>query len=80
MITNRMNHNIIDEIPWLQFVKRNEIRILPLLEQVSKYNQYLLIQQQSMGAYVVPSPETNFLMSEDGTALLQQNKSNILIN
>lgn len=32
---------IVEEIPWLHFVKLNHIRKLPLNEQVSAYKQHL---------------------------------------
>ena len=33
--------NIFNEILWPQFVQLNEVRSLPLNEQVNRYNQYL---------------------------------------
>ena len=80
--------NIFNEILWPQFVQLNEIRNLPLREQVNKYNQYLYelgtarqnwLASQNKGPLPTPPQDTNFLLQENGFNILQEDGSKITI-
>jgi len=74
--------NIFNEILWPQFVQLNEIRNLPLREQVNKYNQYLYelnVSRQNWLNYQNKGPISNFLLQEDGFDILQEDESKIKI-
>jgi len=86
--------DIFNEILWPQFVQLNEVRTLPLNEQVNKYNQYInelaykrqcYIQQLNWlecskgGKKKKTIQNTNFLLQEDGFNILQEDGSKITI-
>ena len=74
---------IVEEIPWLHFVKLNHIRKLPLNEQVSAYRQHLCDIEQIRACGGKSSRKeiqiTGVLLQEDLFDLLQENGSQIYI-
>lgn len=80
--------DIFNEILWPQFTQLNEVRNLPLNEQVNKYNQYIYelnearhswISYQNKGPKKTTLQETGFLLQEDLFDLEQENGSKIII-
>ena len=80
--------DIFNEILWPQFIKLNEIRNLPLNEQVNKYNQYIYELNQARHSWIVyqnKGPITTslqtigVLLQEDLFDLEQEDGSKILI-
>jgi len=80
--------DIFNELSWPQFKSLNEIRNLPLTEQVSKYNQYLYelsearhswIIYQNKGPKQLTLQNIGFLLQEDLFDLLQEDGNNIII-
>lgn len=80
--------DIFNELSWPQFKSLNEIRNLPLNEQVSKYNQYLYelsearhswIIYQNKGPKQLTLQNIGFLLQEDLFDLLQEDGNNIII-
>jgi len=82
--------DIFNGISWPQFIQLNEVRNLPLNEQVNKYNRYInelnvsrlnWLAYQNKGSIYLPTPpqDTNFLLQEDGFNILQEDGSKITI-
>jgi hypothetical protein len=87
--------DIFNEILWPQFVQLNEVRSLPLNEQVKKYNQYLnelrhqrqyynqqLNWLECSGGGIKPEQpvqDVGFLLQEDGFDILQEDNNKIII-
>jgi hypothetical protein len=77
--------NIFEELSWPQFKLLNEIRTLPLNEQVKYYNQYIYdlnITRQNWLMYQNKGPlveETSYLLQEDNGFLFQENNFKIII-
>ena len=80
--------DIFNEILWPQFIQLNEVRILPLSEQVNKYNQYIYELNQSRhnwNAYQNKGPlpltiqNVGFLLQEDLFNIQQEDGNNIFI-
>ena len=84
--------NIFEELSWPQFQQLNEMRSLPLNEQVRYYNQYLydldqarqswiIYQNKGPGVELAPTPpvEEGFLLQEDLFDLLQETGDKIII-
>ena len=83
--------NIFEELSWPQFQQLNEMRSLPLNEQVRYYNQYLydldqarqnwLTYQNKGPRRTTPTPpvEEGFLLQEDLFDLLQETGDKIII-
>ena len=84
--------NIFNEILWSQFILLNEVRSLPLNEQVNRYNQYLNELQNRRQHYIQqlnwlegnrggrkPVQDVGFLLQEDGFDILQEDGSKIKI-
>ena len=87
--------NIFNEILWPQFVQLNEVRSLPLNEQVNRYNQYLNELQNQRQHYTQqlnwlegnrggrkpeqPVQDLGFLLQEDGFDILQEDNNKIII-
>lgn len=87
--------NIFNEILWPQFVQLNEVRSLPLNEQVNRYNQYLNELQNQRQHYtqqlnwlegnrggrkpIPPVQDLGFLLQEDGFNILQEDNNKIII-
>ena len=72
--------DIFNEILWPQFIQLNEVRSLPLNEQVKKYNQYIYELNEARhnwNAYQNKGPREAFLLQEDGFFLLQEDGSKI---
>ncbi len=86
-----MKIDIFNEIPWQKFTQLPEIKLLPLNEQVRKYNLYINELTYERNAYLHwleghkkgPLPltiqETGFLLQEDLFNIQQEDGSNILI-
>lgn len=79
---------LVEEIPWLHFVKLNHIRKLSLNEQVSAYRQHVCDIEQiracggasKNSAISEPIIETKgFLQQEDLFYILQEDGSKIYI-
>lgn len=79
---------IIGELTWQQFKQLNNIRNLPLNEQVRRYNTYLdnlnneyinWLSKQPKGPRPLIPQETGFLLQEDLFDLEQEDGSKILI-
>ena len=82
---------IVGELTWQQFQQLNNIRNLPLNEQVRRYNAYLedlntqylnwLARQPKGPAREIEQaePEEPFLLQEDGFYLLQENGDKIIL-
>lgn len=67
--------DIFNEILWPQFIQLNEIRNLPINEQVNKYNQYIYELNEARHnwiSYQNKGPREAFLLQEDGFFLLQE--------
>ncbi len=83
--------NIFEELSWPQFQQLNEIRLLPLNEQVRYYNQYLYELSEARQSWIIyqnkglrrttPTPpvEEGFLLQEDLFDLLQETGDKIII-
>ena len=80
--------DIFNEILWPQFIKLNEIRNLPINEQVNKYNQYIYelnearhnwISYQNKGPKQLTLQNIGFLLQEDLFNLQQEDGNNIFI-
>ena len=74
--------DIFNEMLWSQFVQQNEIRTLPLNEQVNKYNQYLSelsISRQNWLNSQSKGPLRKFLLHEDLEYMLQEDGSKIIV-
>jgi hypothetical protein len=83
--------NIFREFSWIQFQQLNEIRNLPLNEQVKYYNQYLndlniarqswIIYQNKGPHSPTPTPPSveGFLLQEDLFDILQEDGNKIII-
>jgi hypothetical protein len=87
--------DIFNEILWPQFVQLNEVRSLPLNEQVNLYNQYLNELQNQRQHYTQqlnwlegnrggikpeqPVQDLGFLLQEDGFDILQEDNNKIII-
>ena len=83
--------NIFEELSWPQFQQLNEVRNLPLNEQVRYYNQYLYELDQARQSWIIyqnkgprrttPTPpvEEGFLLQEDLFDLLQETGDKIII-
>ena len=84
--------DIFNEILWPQFTQLNEVRNLPLNEQVNRYNQYLNELQNRRQHYIQqlnwlegnrggrkPVQDVGFLLQEDGFDILQEDGSKIKI-
>ena len=86
--------DIFNEISWPQFTQLNEIRVLPLNEQVNRYNQYLNELQSNRQLYLQQinwiessgggkNKETvqnvSYLLQENGFEILQENGYKIII-
>ena len=74
---------IVEEIPWLHFVKLNHIRKLPLNEQVQAYRQHVCDIEQIRacgGKSITRTIEIEgFLQQEDLFYILQEDGSKIYI-
>ena len=79
--------DIFNEILWPQFIQLNEIRNLPINEQVNKYNQYIYelnearhnwISYQNKGK-ILTIQNVGFLLQEDLFDLEQEDNSKIFI-
>lgn len=74
---------IIEEIPWLHFVKLNHIRKLPLQEQVQAYRQHVCDVEQIRfcGGKSKTEVITNlgYLQQEDLYYILQEDGSKIFV-
>jgi hypothetical protein len=74
---------IVEEIPWLHFVKLNHIRKLSLNEQVSAYRQHVCDIEQIRACGGKSSRKTialeGFLQQEDLFYILQEDGSKIYI-
>lgn len=74
---------IVEEIPWLHFVKLNHIRKLPLNEQVSAYRQHLCEVEQiricggRSKTRVIQN--VGYLQQEDLYYILQEDGSKIYV-
>jgi len=81
--------DIFNEILWPQFIQLNEIRNLPINEQVNKYNQYIYelnearhnwISYQNKGPKQLSTLQNvGFLLQEDLFDLEQEDNSKIFI-
>ena len=80
--------DIFNEILWPQFIQLNEIRNLPLTEQVNRYNQYIYELNEARHSWVVYQnkglrssipEETGFLLQEDLFDLEQEDGNKIII-
>ena len=80
--------NIFEELSWSQFQQLNEVRNLPLNEQVNQYNTYIwelslardyYLQYQAKGPKQLTLQETGFLLQENLFDLEQENGSKIII-
>jgi len=80
--------DIFNEILWPQFIKLNEVRNLPLNEQVNKYNQYIYelnearhnwISYQNKGPKKTTLQNIGFLLQEDLFDLEQEDGNKIYI-
>ena len=80
--------DIFNEILWPQFIKLNEIRNLPINEQVNRYNQYIYelnearhswISYQNKGPKQLTLQNVGFLLQEDLFNLQQEDGNNIFI-
>jgi hypothetical protein len=74
---------LVEEIPWLHFVKLNHIRKLPLNEQVSAYRQHVcdIEQIRACGGKSKSTQIANegFLQQEDLFYILQEDGSKIYV-
>lgn len=74
---------LVEEIPWLHFVRLNHIAKLPLNEQVSAYRQHLCDVEQIRACGGKSSRKeiriTGVLLQEDLFDLLQEDGSQIYI-
>ena len=74
---------LVEEIPWLHFVKLNHIAKLPLNEQVSAYRQHVcdIEQIRACGGKSTTKAIENigFLQQEDLNYILQEDGSYIII-
>jgi hypothetical protein len=74
---------IVEEIPWLHFVKLNHIRKLSLNEQVSAYRQHVCDIEQIRACGGKSSSKIialeGFLQQEDLFYILQEDGSKIYI-
>lgn len=73
--------NIFDELSWPQFQQLNEMRGLPLNEQVNYYNQYIYELNQARQSWIIyqnkgprrtQETQESFLLQEDGFYILQE--------
>jgi len=83
--------DIFNELSWVQFQQLNEMRSLPLNEQVKHYNQYLYDLDQARQSWIIyqnkgprkttltPPVEEGFLLQEDLFDLLQETGDKIII-
>ena len=80
--------NIFEELSWSQFQQLNEVRNLPLNEQVKKYNTYIwelslardyYLQYQPKGPKQLTLQNVGFLLQEDLFNLQQEDGNNIFI-
>ena len=74
---------LVEEIPWLHFVKLNHIRKLPLQEQVQAYRQHLCDVEQIRACGGKSTHKeiqiTGVLLQENLFDLLQEDGSQIYI-
>lgn len=74
---------IVEEIPWLHFVKLNHIRKLPLNEQVQAYRQHVCDIEQIRACGGKSTTRTiqnvGFLQQEDLFYILQEDGSKIYV-
>lgn len=74
---------LVEEIPWLHFVKLNHIRKLSLNEQVSAYRQHLCDIEQIRACGGKSSTKVieniGFLQQEDLFYILQEDGSKIYV-
>lgn len=74
---------LVEEIPWLHFVKLNHIRKLPLNEQVSAYRQHVcdIEQIRACGGKSKTQIVANigYLQQEDLNYILQEDGSKIFV-
>lgn len=74
---------IVEEIPWLHFVKLNHIRKLPLNEQVQAYRQHVCDIEQIRACGGKSKTRTiqnvGFLQQEDLFYILQEDGSKIYV-
>lgn len=79
--------NIFEELSWPQFTQLNEMRSLPLNEQVNQYNQYLYELNQARQSWIIYQNKgkrltlqnVGFLLQEDLFDLEQEDNSKIFI-
>jgi hypothetical protein len=79
--------DIFNEILWPQFIQLNEIRNLPLTEQVNRYNQYIYELNEARHSWVAYQNKGTLktlqnigvLLQEDLFDLEQEDGSKILI-
>ena len=80
--------DIFNELSWPQFQQLNEVRNLPLNEQVNKYNRYIwelslardyYLQYQPKGPKQLTLQNIGVLLQEDLFDLEQENGSKIYI-
>lgn len=74
---------IVEEIPWLHFVKLNHVRKLPLSEQVQAYRQHLCDIEQIRACGGTSKTKRivseGFLQQENLFYILQEDGSKIYI-
>lgn len=74
---------IVEEIPWLHFVKLNHVRKLPLSEQVQAYRQHLCDIEQIRACGGASKTKRivseGFLQQENLFYILQEDGSKIYI-
>ena len=79
--------NIFEELSWPQFQQLNEMRSLPLNEQVNQYNQYIYELNQARQSWIIYQNKgkrltlqnVGFLLQEDLFNLQQEDGNNIFI-
>jgi hypothetical protein len=86
--------DIFNELLWPHFIQLNEIRLLPVNEQVNRYNEYVnelskrrneyisWLEGESRGSILPSQPTQNtgsFLLQENNFKILQEDFSNIII-
>lgn len=79
--------NIFEELSWVQFQQLNEMRGLPLNEQVKYYNQYLYELNEARQSWIIYQNKgkrltlqnVGFLLQEDLFNLQQEDGNNIFI-
>jgi len=64
--------DIFNEILWPQFIQLNEIRNLPLTEQVNRYNQYIYELNEARHSWVVYQNKGTLKTLQNIGVLLQE--------